>query len=92
MTTQFSEHKMAVAGLIVILAFVLIAVLAPVIEKVTGLNPEEQNVFNRYKAPYESVLDDSDQESKIESYIDAHPEVVAAVEQYIKTTRSKSQL
>lgn len=88
MTTQFSEHKMAVAGLIVILAFVLIAVLAPVIEKVTGLNPEEQNVFNRYKAPFtESVLDDSDQESKIESYIDAHPEVVAAVEQYIKNNK-----
>jgi peptide/nickel transport system permease protein len=45
---QFLEHRAAVAGVIVIAFFLLVAVLAPVIASVTGLDPDRQNVLARY--------------------------------------------
>jgi len=45
---QFLEHRMAVAGLFVIAFFLLVALLAPVIAAVTGLEPDRQNVLARY--------------------------------------------
>jgi peptide/nickel transport system permease protein len=47
--SQFAEHRMAVIGLLVILLFLAIALLAPVITMVTGLDPDRQNVLNRYQ-------------------------------------------
>lgn len=52
---QFLEHKMAVVGFCVILFFLSIAAFAPVISMVTGLKPDEQNVFNRFQAPFSTV-------------------------------------
>ena len=45
---QFLEHRAAVAGVFVISFFLLVAVLAPVIASVTGLDPDRQNVLARY--------------------------------------------
>jgi len=45
---QFLEHRAAVAGVFVIVFFLLVAVLAPVIASVTGLDPDRQNVLARY--------------------------------------------
>jgi peptide/nickel transport system permease protein len=45
---QFLEHRAAVAGVFVITFFLLVAVLAPVIASVTGLDPDRQNVLARY--------------------------------------------
>jgi peptide/nickel transport system permease protein len=46
---QFAEHRMAVAGLFVIMLFLAVALLAPLISAVTGLDPDRQNVLNRYQ-------------------------------------------
>lgn len=46
---QFVEHRMAVAGVFVIALFLLVALLAPVISAVTGLDPNRQNVLARYQ-------------------------------------------
>jgi peptide/nickel transport system permease protein len=48
---QFLEHRMAVAGLCVILLFLVIALFAPAISALTGLDPSRQNIFNRYQPP-----------------------------------------
>jgi peptide/nickel transport system permease protein len=45
---QFVEHRAAVAGVFVIALFLLVAVLAPLISTVTGLDPDRQNVLARY--------------------------------------------
>jgi len=47
--SQFVEHRMAVAGVFVIAFFLLVALLAPVISAVTGLDPNRQNVLARYQ-------------------------------------------
>jgi peptide/nickel transport system permease protein len=46
---QFVEHRMAVAGVFVIAFFLAVALLAPVISAVTGLDPNRQNVLARYQ-------------------------------------------
>jgi len=45
---QFLEHRAAVAGVFVIAFFLLVALLAPAIGSVTGLDPDRQNVLARY--------------------------------------------
>jgi peptide/nickel transport system permease protein len=52
---QFMEHRMAVVGLSVILLFVTIALMAPFIRNITGLDPDAQNPLNRYKPPMSLV-------------------------------------
>ena len=46
---QFVEHRMAVAGVCVIAFFLGVALFAPVISAVTGLDPNRQNVLARYQ-------------------------------------------
>jgi peptide/nickel transport system permease protein len=48
---QFRTHRAAVLGLSIILFYVLVAVGAPVISWITGLDPEAQNPLNRYLKP-----------------------------------------
>jgi peptide/nickel transport system permease protein len=78
---QFFEHRMAVVGLSVISAFILIALLAPVISSVTGLDPERQNALNRYK-PMNSTLTVStdERESKITEFLRQHPQDAAQLQ------------
>ena len=46
---QFLEHRMAVAGVFVIGLFLAVALLAPAISAITGLDPDRQNVLARYQ-------------------------------------------
>jgi len=61
---QFVEHRMAVAGAAVIAFFLAVALLAPVIAQVTGLDPNRQNVLARYQ-PLASWEDASPYEREI---------------------------
>ncbi len=67
---QFAEHRMAVAGLAVIVLFLAVALLAPVISAVTGLDPDRQNVLARYQ-PLASWVDAStaQRELRVEAFL-----------------------
>ncbi len=49
--TQFAEHRMAVAGLCVILFFILTSLSAPLIQRISGIDPDAQNPLQRYQQP-----------------------------------------
>lgn len=69
--TQFKEHKAAVIGSYVILFFVLVALTAPILEALTGIDAESQNVFNRYKPPFSRVKAGTDvRENAVQRFID----------------------
>lgn len=77
---QFKEHKAAVIGAYTILFFVLIALAAPVIEKLSGLDAETQNVFNRYKPPFSRISAGVDaRESVVRRYLSENPQEANAV-------------
>ncbi|MFP5519008.1 MAG: ABC transporter permease [Bdellovibrionia bacterium] len=79
--SQFKEHTLAVCGAVVILFFVTISLLAPVIESVTGLNPDNQNVANRYLPPLSKSVASTDQrESEIEKWIVQYPEIATQLQ------------
>lgn len=72
---QFKEHKAAVVGAYLILFFVIVAICAPVISQITGLDPESQNVFNRYKPPFSRVKAGTDiRENAIQRFIEQNKE------------------
>ena len=79
---QFLEHRMAVAGLFVIAFFLLVALLAPVIAAVTGLEPDRQNVLARY-LPMASWEDAStyQRELRVERFLRAGDR--SAFEEYV---------
>lgn len=67
---QFLEHRMAVAGFSVIVLFLTVALLAPVISAVTGLDPDRQNVFNRYQPPGSHLnLSTHERELRVQSFL-----------------------
>jgi peptide/nickel transport system permease protein len=68
--SQFAEHKMAVIGAVVIGFFLSIALFAPVISSVTGLEPQAQNVFNRYQPVFSSApISAIERELRVERFI-----------------------
>lgn len=72
---QFKEHKMAFCSAFVILFFLIVALSAELITKVTGLDPNRQNVSARYLAPMTRAQATNDiKESSVEVYINQHPE------------------
>tara|TARA_B110001454_G_scaffold219192_1_gene251229 strand:+ start:115750 stop:117012 length:1263 start_codon:yes stop_codon:yes gene_type:complete len=72
---QFKEHKMAFYSAFVILFFLIVALSAELITKVTGLDPNRQNVGARYQAPMtRAEATDDIKESAVEVYINQHPE------------------
>jgi peptide/nickel transport system permease protein len=79
---QFLEHRMAVAGLFVIAFFLSVALLAPVISAVTGLEPDRQNVLARY-LPMASWEDASlyQRELRVERFLRAEDR--SAFEDYV---------
>lgn len=78
--TQFKEHKAAVIGLYTIIFFILLALSAPLIEKVTGLDSESQNVFARYKPPMSRISVAVDvREEMVKKYIAANPDEAETV-------------
>lgn len=80
--TQFKEHKAAVIGAYTIILFVIIALSAPLIEKILGVNSENQNVFHRYKAPFSTISAGVDtRENEARRYIVENPADAALVQQ-----------
>jgi peptide/nickel transport system permease protein len=67
---QFLEHRMAVAGVFVIAFFLAVALLAPVISSVTGLDPNRQNVLARYLPLFSwEVAAPSERELAVERFL-----------------------
>lgn len=82
--TQFVEHRMAVAGLFVILFFISLALLAPVIKAVTGLDPESQNPLRRYQPPFTKVDLPADQkEDRVLQFESLHAEMASHLRQQL---------
>ncbi|MCE3011204.1 MAG: ABC transporter permease [Proteobacteria bacterium] len=77
---QFLQHKMAVVGLITILIFVAIALLAPVISAVTGLDPNRQNPLARYLKPGTvAPLGSSQKEEAVLNFENREPQAAQAL-------------
>lgn len=73
--SQFMDHKLAVVGAIVITIFMLVAIFADQIRTFTNLDPDAQNVANRYLAPMTTAQAGQDvRETEIEHFVTAHPE------------------
>lgn len=71
---QFKEHKAAVVGAYTILFFVIVAVCAPLIGNLLGVDAETQNVFNRYKPPFSRISAGIDaRETAVRLYIERDP-------------------
>ena len=83
--SQFLEHRMAVVGAIIIILFLAIALAAPLIQSVTGLDPDAQNVFNRYQKPFSRATAGQDvRENTIEKYIRDNPAAAASLETVLR--------
>lgn len=78
---QFLEHRMAVIGAALIVIFCTIALAAPLISSVTGLDPDRQNVSARYLLPFERAVAPMDQrETEIERWASLNPEAADQVQ------------
>lgn len=80
--SQFLEHRMAVAGLSVIVSLVLVALMAPVISHWTGLDPETQNPLQRYAPPMSINQMPLDQkEDRVMAFESSHAENISPFRQ-----------
>lgn len=78
---QFFEHKLAVAGAVIIAIFLFVSIFAGQIQKITGLDPDAQNVANRYLAPMTTAQVGQDvRETEIEKFINAQPETATLIQ------------
>jgi peptide/nickel transport system permease protein len=78
---QFRENKAALFGLFTIIFFVLVAVLAPMIEWALGVDANTQNVFNRYKPPFSSVQASQDvRDQTVQTFYLKNPEEAKNIE------------
>lgn len=84
---QFKEHRLALASLIVIGIFLMTAVCAPLLQKVTGIGPDDQNVFNRYQPLMSQETPQSDPFSTVSEDTDSRTS--ASVESSIATSARK---
>lgn len=79
--SQFLEHKMAVAGGLIILFFLTISLGADVISRVMGIDPNKQNLGARYEQPLTRIEYSQDQkEIEIENWIKANPSEASRVQ------------
>lgn len=97
--SQFKEHKAAVIGAYTISFFVIVALSAPLLEKILGVNSENQNVFHRYKAPFSTISAGVDtRETAVRNYILENPEDAALVqeellkEEFVASSRPEDAL
>lgn len=78
---QFLQHRMAVAGTILILVFMAIAFSAPLIQMATGIDPDAQNVAARYLPPMTVTSAGQDvRESSVEAFIRDNPEAAGRLQ------------
>lgn len=81
---QFKTHNAALIGSFVILIFILTALFAPAISWITGLDPESQNVLNRYSKPMTRIELSSDKkEEAITQFQNENPDAANAVKKEI---------
>lgn len=79
--SQFLEHKLAVVGACIITLFLLVSIFAPTIQSITGLNPDAQNVAQRYLAPMTTAQVGQDvRETQVEKFIEANPEIAGLIQ------------
>ncbi len=79
--TQFAQHRMAVAGVITILFFILLALSADLISWATGLHPHRQNVSGRYLLPFShSEVGSSEKETAVEAWIANNTELASQLQ------------
>lgn len=72
---QFRQHRLAVVGGIIITLLVLTALGADLISKLSGLDPDAQNVSARYLEPMTRAVAPADaRESAMERWVNANPE------------------
>ena len=78
---QFKENKAAICGAYIILFFVIVAIFAPIIGSVLGVDPNTQNVFNRYKSPMTKIMASADvKESQVQRFIQVNPEAALDIQ------------
>ena len=53
--SQFNEHKFARIGFFTIIFLALLAICAPLISQIVRINPNDQDVFNRFKSPWTEI-------------------------------------
>ncbi len=84
--SQFKEHKAAVIGAYTILFFILVALSAPLLEKILGVNAENQNVFHRYNPPFSTISAGVDtRENAVRQFILEHPHAAVIVQNELIT-------
>jgi hypothetical protein len=68
--SQYLEHRFAVIGLGIIILLMLLAIFAPVIGNILGVDPNTQSIFNRYK-PMMTTLERSlgEREEAVERFM-----------------------
>jgi peptide/nickel transport system permease protein len=70
-----------VIGAYTILFFVIVALAAPLIGNLLGVDAESQNVFNRYKPPMSLISAGVDaREAEVRKFIASYPEEAAVIE------------
>ncbi|MBL7543620.1 MAG: ABC transporter permease [Bdellovibrionaceae bacterium] len=83
---QFKEHRMAFFSMFVILIFLVTALSANLITKLTGLDPNRQNVAARYMAPLTRAQATNDiKETSVEVYINQFPDEANQLATALKT-------
>ena len=81
---QFRTHSAAVVGLLVIGLFALVALGAPLIAAVTGLDPETQNPLTRYAKPFTvSQLSSEKREEIVTQFQADNPQLAAQLRKEI---------
>lgn len=79
--SQFLEHKLAVVGAVIITLFMLISIFAGQIQSISGLDPDIQNVANRYVAPLTTTQAGQDvRETEVERFIVGHPDAADKIQ------------
>ncbi|MDG0816373.1 ABC transporter permease [Bdellovibrio svalbardensis] len=78
---QFLDHKPAVVSAFVISFLLLVSIFANQIQSITALDPDAQNVANRYLAPMTHAQAGPDvRETEVERFIAAHPDSAAKLQ------------
>lgn len=97
--SQFLDHRMAVVGMTVIIAFIIIALTAPLIKSFTGLDPERQNPLSRYQPTMSrSALPSDQREDIMTQFENSHSADLASLRNeiiqkgFVNTTRPEDAL